>query len=590
MTLGEVKFKFLVEYKDTTTGESKWHEADTSPAISIEDVSVESTALLQVNKCGQTPSIIPFGINGDKGRIALLTGVFKGRSMTYIGESVDQYLDVLQSEISEGDGQLGRGLMLNDADSYKLLPELGFPKGHETPCRWKIDSFTWDRQAIKVGQWRFNMQLSYVWEPLLNELQLYEDGVGTVKRDNVKFAVTASTNKTYASGTVVYNPKLTISVHDLNKATFTLKTQTYNKGDLIKVFCETQPLKAVFFGVVDEIKRDTTTNMVTYDCTEIGTLLQRIPCAKMGAGLFRPKMKITNPVKPDVFRSLGEMVGIILKVYEGSPLTGFTPGLGVDKTGKWGAMSVIPASGDDITGTKLPPQLLSGNSVFSALTQLLKDQCGMYIWFNNDTGSMEYGFIRNQKGITINPSTEYIMNSSKTDDNADEYNADYVVLYDLDGHCATSIDGDMTSKTYISYQWGSPLIDFQLKTMAKRIHKDMQLTRDVFKVTFPAGTVRFEDGDAFTCLGDATVEPQMTLRDTMNADPTTDPGDTAWQIKTMIITDRSTECLVGASYYSVFDLYRNQLKRVANAPVQTENKNVVSNVTVVSAQPTTTEV
>jgi hypothetical protein len=116
----------------------------------------------------------------------------------------------------------------------------------------------------------------------------------------------------------------------------------------------------------------------------------------------------------------------------------------------------------------------------------------------------------------------------------------------------------------------------------------MQVSRDTFKVTFPPGTVRFQDGDVFNCLGDYTSDPKLPLREGYDEDPTENPGDSAWQIKSMEITDKYTTCIVGSSYYSVFDVFKNQLHRVGKAPVLTEEKNIETNPRVVT-KPVTIE-
>lgn len=118
------------------------------------------------------------------------------------------------------------------------------------------------------------------------------------------------------------------------------------------------------------------------------------------------------------------------------------------------------------------------------------------------------------------------------------------------------------------------LQDLQLQTMAKRILEQSRYSRNTYKVKFPAGTVRFEDGDVFSCLGDATISPEMPCRSGTDPDPTENPGDSLWQIKAITITDKYTECLIGSSFFSIFDIYKNQLKRVSQAPVLTEMKNV----------------
>lgn len=550
----------------------------------IEEVSVSTAGKFQIIPYGKDPEIIPYGVNDEKGRVALLSGVFlvgpvgNQNSLTK-PTNIDGAIDVLQDSAVP----LGLGLTLKDATSYAELPELGAPN----VGRWQINSFQWDRAAIKRGQWKFQMELGYIWNPALNELKLYENNIGTNTTDNVKFSVckVASGSPSYSAGTPIYNTTISTTIIDLNRAEFSMTGETLAKGDIIKVFCETQKNNAVFFGVVTEMKRSSQ-NLVEYICVEVGTLLQRVPCAKIGPGLFKPKIKIKNPESPGNYYTLQTMVATIMRIYQDNTISSgtFTPGLGTDKSGKWGALTIIPGTGtNNENGEKIPPQLLSGMNVFKALSTLLEDQCGLHFWFHNDTGALEYGFVRNKNGKTIAPATEYIVNSSRIESNSDEYTAGYVVVFNSEGYYArfpTTIPTDNPS--YVSYIVSSSLNDMQLRNMARRIYNDGKFDRDVFKVTFPAGTVKFLDGDVFTGLGDATVNPPMLYRGPFDKDVLTDPGDSVWQIKEMTITEKSTVCIVGASFYSVFDIYRNKLKKCSEAPVMTESKDVTTNSRVIT--------
>jgi hypothetical protein len=47
-----------------------------------------------------------------------------------------------------------------------------------------------------------------------------------------------------------------------------------------------------------------------------------------------------------------------------------------------------------------------------------------------------------------------------------------------------------------------------------------------------------------------------------------------WQIKEMTITEQKTEVIVGSSFFSVFDIYQDALKRCDGVPATTENKEI----------------
>lgn len=559
----QLKFKFWVEKKDQKTGKSTWENVGTSAEVSIEDVSVETTGMFQITRYGNEPDIIPFGVNGDKGRVALITGVFTGKSLIYVGDGVDDLLDVLKFDDPNAE-VLGRAISTADEKSYNLLPELGFVR------KWKIDSFQWDRQAVQRGMYKFSITLSYVWEE--NELQLYEGDIGSNKLDNIKFSAVPGNSNGFSKDKIIDNVKVDITIHDLNRATFSTPSKEYEKGDLIKIYCETDPNKSIFFGVVENITKNNDST-VKYSCTEVGTLLQQYPCAKMGSGLFRPKVKIVNPYKPGMYYKLKQIIGFIMQMVPTDSLPlGFSPGFGIDKTNKWGEEITVPGGGSK---DYIPSQMLSAMYILTALINVIENQCGLYIWFDNDTGALEYGYIRDSYELQLD--TEYIMNTSRIEDNADEYTADYVVLFNSDGYYARSTSGDVSGLKCIYYKIDATFGDVQLTKMAERIANDMKLNRDVFKVTFPAGCVKFKDGDAFTGLGDATVNPPMGYRGGTDPDPDVNPENSVWQIKEMEITDKYTTVTVGSSFYSVFDIFRDKLKRISQAPALTESKDVTTN-------------
>jgi hypothetical protein len=151
--------------------------------------------------------------------------------------------------------------------------------------------------------------------------------------------------------------------------------------------------------------------------------------------------------------------------------------LGIDKSSGWGDKDIIPS-----TEQKLPRQLLSGMNILSALDNLVIKQCGMRTWFDRNTGKLEYGFVRNL--VTIDPTKEYIKNTVKEISQSNDFNADFVIVYDANNKRAQSMDGDLTGKTSVAYKIDSVMHDMQLKAMAQRIHKEIQLNNDMFSVTF----------------------------------------------------------------------------------------------------------
>lgn len=541
----------------SSDGKSTWSSVGITPPVNIEDISVQTQALTNVVAYGETPHITPFGVKGKDGRVANITGTYKNRSMVFIRDG----MEVISVQDIKSSGYVVNGMAIRV--SGEGLPELG-------DALWTINNITWDRQATEGGMWRFRLQLGYVWDVTKNELKLYEDGVGTNVRDNVKFFTVREGG--HQARFYIDNPKIETTLHDLNRARFTLPYKTYEKEDILKIYCDTDESNAVFYGIVTNVS-NSSNSAIQYECTEIGTLLYRKPCAKLGAGIFKPRIRIPNPYK-GVQLTLQQIIGTILKFYQDSPIKGYNPGSGNDKTGKWGASPWLPGREDD---AYLPPQILSGFTVGKALDNVLNEQCGLHTWFDNNTGHLEYGFYRNI--VTIDPATDYIIYSEQIQSLAEEYQADGVILMDNSANNPTRYPPGSNTGTYIQYQFSSDLTNEQLLSIARRIYNDIRLAnRDTFKVKFPAGTVKFRDGDVFSGLGDSTVTPILPYRGGVDQDPTEDPSDSCWQIREMVITDTYTECTVGSTYFSIFDIYRTALKRYDGCPAPTEKKDTETNV------------
>lgn len=570
----KLRFSFLKESKGSG-GVSEWSPFGRSPRVFVESISVETVAeVLEISDAGKDPKIIPFGVKGDGGRVANITGTFEN-SMDYVGSS-DAYLDVLQ----DTPDILGRGLRLYDTDSQAILPELGTPS-----VNWRIDSFDWDREARRLGQWKFKMTLSYVWKPSLNEIKLYANGVGTNVAQNVKFSASVGlTGSGYNKDNVIYKPKISTTIHDLNRATFQMLEPKYNHDDLIHIYCETSPSKAVFFGVVDDISTSSN-GTITYSCIEIGDILQRVPCAKMGSGgFFKPKIKILNPYEKDKYRTLSDIITLIVELYDYSKLKGYSPGNGVDKTKKWGGMSIIPGTGDtNETGIRISSQLLSGENILTALMNVIEKQCGLNIWFDNDNGKMEYGYVRDY--VTLDVTKEYITSTQKTNTKSIKYDIGYVVIFDSEGTAYKYPSSDTKGTAYAAYQIDTVHHQLQMQSIAARVHADLNVNRDTYNVYFPAGTVKFKDGDVFMGLGDQTSDPVMDWKGDPDTAPEKDQSDSVWQIKEMEITDTYTMCKVGASYYSIFDIYKSSLKPCSQVPpcVDTKDRCETANIQIHSS-------
>jgi hypothetical protein len=224
--------------------------------------------------------------------------------------------------------------------------------------------------------------------------------------------------------------------------------------------------------------------------------------------------------------------------------------------------------------------MLSGITIGKALDNFIQSQCGMNSWYSVD-GALEYGFYNNL--VTIDPKKEFFESSSKHYTNNDQIDPDYVTVWNSDCSVYTVYGIDPHNETAscavgVSYVMSSTLMDRELTLIAKKIHDDLKVSQDQFKVRFPAGTVRFQEGDVFMGMGDQTTFPLMPYKSGVDLDPLTDPKDSIWQIRDIIITETATDVIVGTSYRSIFDIYHGTLIKKDEVASPTEVKEWKSNV------------
>lgn len=559
--------QFMKEIKNSTTGKSKWISAGYTERVHIEDVGVSTVSLIETVNHGFDPTIMPFGV---KERTATLTGSLY--NIYGSGSNVNIYTNpVYESVTNSSISTLSHGIKISSDN----VPELG-------SAIWRIDTFSWDRRAQQLGAWKFTMTLSYVWDPTVNEIKLYADDIGENIPQNAKFVVQEATSG--SSAYEIFSTKIKTTLLDLNQASFESFIDILDKDDIIRIYSQADPDTPLFYGIVSGVKTSSS-GTYQYDCIEIGSLLYRKPCAKLTGGLFKPRIRIPNPYEKKDLK-LSQMVGTILGFYTNQgKILNYNPGYGVDKGGV-GSSTTLPG-----TTTRLPSQILSSMTVGKALDNLLNQQCGLYTWFDNLTGYLEYGFFRNS--VTIDPSTEYIVYTKQETTNTEDYNADCVILMDSSGQTPVRYPSGTSEGQFVMYRFNSDLNDEQLSTIARRLFYDLNQNRDTFRVRFPPGVTKFRDGDVFTGLGDATSYPKMPYKGGTDPDPAEDPSNSVWMIKEMIITEEYTECIVGTSYFSIFDIYRKALTKMDGAPAPTDTKDIETNavaiVPLTASTTTTTE-
>lgn len=537
----KIKFSFYAEKKNQATGKSSWNKTYTSPEVFLESISITTAANLQKVEDVVIPLVYPMGVMD---RICEIAGTFA--ESLELDDGLNYNLDVIQDAQNES---LGRAIKVTSGNT--LVPELG-------TAYWVIRTFKWDREARKSGQYHFTMTLGYVWDPSLSEIQLFSSGTCELKYDNVRF---------YIDDYPIYAVNIHCGVKELNTAKFKSVERIWAEDDQIKIYCSTYPQKPCFYGIVQETP-NASDGTFEYTCIEIGDILKRKMIAKIGTGLFKTRVIIPNPFKKNYF-TIQQMVQLILAFYNTGKLYNYDPGVGVCNEPTLASSKKIPGR-----AVWLPPQMFSGKSIAMALEDFLMKQCGLYTWYDSASGKLGYGFLRD--AISLDSQKEFIEMTKRTHSYQADYETDYIVLWDnTGGHCAKA--GTISdSGRCIQFKLNSNLTDQSLKEFAVRIKSDITESRDTYQVTFQAGTVRFQEGDYFTGLGDETTTVEMLYRSGADIDPTETPGNSVWQIKEITITETSTEVIVGSSYFSVFDVYQDELKRVDGVPATTETKDIDS--------------
>lgn len=537
------KIIFNILKQDPIAG--TWTPCGSTPEAIINDISITTKANMDIQPFTAKPFITPLGVTS---RECLLSGYFSGYYITPYKpmdlSSEESTFTVIQPDDIKGYGAYGISLQ---PIGYSILPELA-------GSRWKITEIKWDKQASEMGRFRFSLTLSYVWAA--GEGGLFATGIGT---GLINKPVQLKANDSI----IMIDPTIHMTLKDVNTLKFKLMERKFEVYDTVKV---TQGTEIPFWGYVIEIQNNQD-GSILYTCVENCKCLYDIQVKGTQPGLFRPRVKIDCRKNDNTYRTLQEYVNILLtKFYKGHSKVNYDAGPGIDKTNKFGSLSTFPNSIINI-----PSQVISGLTVGKALDSILREQCGLYWWSNNKNQYVEYGYTRD--AITIVKSKEFIQKTEKlvSDANNAASKPDYVIVWNKSNEIKSfygnllNEDGTYNEKaTCVQYTLSTDLLDRSLDAIAKQIYTDMTVNNDTFKVTFPAGTVRFKDGDYFRGLGDQTVKYKMEPRTGEDFDPYDTPGNSVWQIKEVVITNTYTQVIVGTSYISIFDIFGNNLKQITD--------------------------
>ena len=573
--------------KSMGTGKIIWSTLfDLTPA-NISSISIKTDATEEVVEFSEKPEIFPLGV---KGCTATLTGTFfdpgnKYEGLYNYGSSTTPNAR-LSKEIIDFDNTIKVfDVIENESIEYALslstknmggCRELG-----EDRSVWKIDKFSWDRTFKDLGKYRFNMVLSYFWpDDGKNEQRIYEEGLGLKNEQTIIFEVDVigtDNGQDNISALEIFSPKIQKSLYVKNTAIFSCYTNIW-RDSIVKIHLKgatKEEDRNVFWGIVSDCTGDKDSGMFDITCKEICDLMYRGLCSDPDGGWLAflcPRVVIPTPLNGEDY-TIGRMVKEMLKTYyEKKDGYFWEPGEGFTESG-FNTSINLPGR-DDV---KLSTQVISGISIGKAVNDFLCNQCGMYLWYNyRNAGRLEYGFIR--QPITLDLSREYIVKTIMIDTNQDDMKLDGVIVY-VPGSDVSGFAGECgAGKNVAIYTYDDSKIDTSLTAIAERILRlnGIGNVMSSYRVQFPAGTVRFCEGDYFRGLGDQTIQRQenginMEWRAGDEVNPLQDPSDSAWQIKEMIITNTYTEVIVGTSYYSVLDIYKDSLQRTTTgiiAPVE----------------------
>ena len=536
---------------------------DLSP-MNISSCKIETVDASDKVEFGHEPEIIPMGIGSCTAEIVgtfvkvdgtSASNIFK---MSKIAPEIKNYYETIKifDKINGTDTEFALKLSsLNGGGTREL--EGGI---------WKIKSIKMPRSIKDLGRYQFTIKLSYFWIDK-SEQMLCVPGTGTNVTTDCKFTMNytgVNNEQNPTTGTCgIFNVKISKSLLVLNNARFDCETKMY-KDTIIKIYGGNNSGLVVFYGIVTDVETDPVDKIYTVIAKEICDLLYRgvigNPIQNMVAG-FLPELRVIVPCrqnKDDL--TIDQMVNKIGKTYY-KPRAGFeswNPFPAICKAGSLGGEPTLPGR-DEI---KISDQVLSGVSVGTAITNFLYRQCGFNMWYNYDTGKLEYGFLRD--GITIDLTKEIIVKNDLIDDNQEDVKPDYVVVWDPPCEIC-SIAGEYgPDKHGLQYVLEDARDAAAAQALAEKILELCTVVnKSTYSVEFPAGTTRFKEGDYFRGLGDQSLplNEKMEYRSGDDADPLELPSDSVWHIKEVTITDKSTTVVVGMSFYSVIDIYKSSLNR-----------------------------
>lgn len=245
-------------------------------------------------------------------------------------------------------------------------------------------------------------------------------------------------------------------------------------------------------------------------------------------GLFKPNIIIHNyDSNTDVKTTIGDYITAICTTFNHSAIT-LTP---VDEDGV-NSLTEIPT-----VGLPLPDVTISHETIGTTLRKFIVDTLGLVLWYEyTSPTSFEVHYGTKRDTITLDLNTEFIV-GNKCDEEA--IKAPIVGVYmKNEDDTKHGWAGDYVVGPCAMYTMDGSFSENELNAMAVKILADYATARLTYDVEFPAGTIRFKEGDIFDGLGDQTLDDPFKM-------VWFDASTTPWQIKSVRITDKSTVATVG---------------------------------------------
>jgi hypothetical protein len=380
----------------------------------------------------------------------------------------------------------------------------------------------------------------------------------------------------------IYNVNISKLQTKLNTATF-YSPYTMSKQDSIKIYAKNitgfDVTKTAFTGIVKNVETIERNTIFKITCTEYADILYNAYCQKNKTyrGLIKLAIKIRNPDQlNDGYLTIIQYLNRILE-YQGPTKFVTSVSESSNDTTPYGNSLYIPNSDiSGASGTYLPDFPMSYMTIGTAIDKFVQDILGLYYWFDytqtsysNMTFPLVIGTRRDLRTLVVNSTSKDYMGIISNDivEQQTIFPVGRVVCLSKNFETFGAYGSD-SAGYQIVYVITGTFNQAELTAIATRIYRDRQIDDTTkYKITFPiTSMITWNAGDVFTGLGDILVSPAMEYRTNADSD--------AWIINTMTISDNKIEVVVGGSYISIFDVYKDRLNKADGVDLSTESVEV----------------